>query len=80
VFAKSVKPAKPSLPNPNDHYRFQMIMLTETWFKLTNQLTASSGIISLDLANEFFADVIRNLFETFEGKKFKRFYYGDCFA
>jgi len=54
VFAKSAKPAKPLLPNPNDHCRFQMIMLTETWFKSTNQLIINSGINSLDLADEIF--------------------------
>jgi len=54
VFAKSAKPAKPLLPNPNNHYRFQMIMLAETWFKSANQLIANSGINSLDLADEIF--------------------------
>jgi len=54
VFTKSAKPAKPSLPDPNDHYRFQMIMLAGTWSKSASQLTASSGIISLDLADEIF--------------------------
>jgi len=54
VFAKSAKSAKPSLPDPNDHCRFQMIMLAETWFKSISQLTASSGIISLDLADKIF--------------------------
>jgi len=57
VFAKSAKPAKPakpSLPNPNDHCRFQMIMLAGTWFKSASQLIANSGIISLDLIDEFF--------------------------
>jgi len=54
VFAKSAKPAKPSLPDPNDHCRFQMIMLAGTWFKSASQLIASSGINSLDLANEIF--------------------------
>jgi len=54
VFAKSVKPAKPLLPNPNDYCRFQMIMLAGTWFKSANQLTASSGIILLDLADKIF--------------------------
>jgi len=51
VFAKS---AKPSLPNPNNHCRFQIIILVETWFKLISQLIASSGINSLDLADEIF--------------------------
>jgi len=54
VFAKSIKPAKPLLLNPNDHCRFQMIMLVKTWFKSTSQLIVRSGIISLDLANEIF--------------------------
>jgi len=54
VFAKSAKSAKPSLPNLNDHYRFQMIMLVRTWFKSTSQLIANSGINSLDLADEIF--------------------------
>jgi len=54
VFAKSAKPVKPSLLNPNNHYRFQMIMLTETWFKSVSQLIVSSKIISLDLADEIF--------------------------
>jgi len=54
VFAKSAKPAKPSLPDPNDHCRFQMIMLAGTWFKSASQLIASSGINSLDLADEIF--------------------------
>jgi len=51
IFTKSIKP---SLPNPNDYYRFQMIILTETWFKSINQLWASSEIISLDLIDEIF--------------------------
>jgi len=42
------------LPNPNDHYRFQMIILVKTWFKSTSQLIASSEINSLDLTNEIF--------------------------
>jgi len=54
VFAKSAKPAKPSLPNPNNHYRFQIIMLAGTWSKSANQLITSSGINSLDLADEIF--------------------------
>jgi len=54
VFTKSVKPAKPSLPDPNNHYRFQMIMLAGTWFKSANQLIINSGINSLDLADEIF--------------------------
>jgi len=54
VFAKSAKPAKPLLPDPNDHYRFQMIMLVGTWFKSASQLIASSGINSLDLVDEIF--------------------------
>jgi len=54
VFAKSAKPAKPSLPDPNNHYRFQMIMLAGTWFKSASQLIVSSGINSLDLADEIF--------------------------
>jgi len=54
VFAKSVKSAKPSLPDSNDHYRFQIIMLVGTWFKSANQLIVSSGINSLDLADEIF--------------------------
>jgi len=54
VFAKSVKPAKPLLPDPNDHYRFQIIMLAEIWFKSVSQLITSSGINSLDLINEIF--------------------------
>jgi len=54
VFAKSVKSAKSSLPDPNDHCRFQMIMLAKTWFKSANQLIVSSGIILLDLADEIF--------------------------
>jgi len=54
VFAKSVKLVKPSLFNPNDYYRFQMIMLIETWFKSVNQLIINSEIISLDLADEIF--------------------------
>jgi len=53
-FAKSAKSAKPSLLNPNDHCRFQMIMLVETWFKSANQLIINSGINSLDLADEIF--------------------------
>jgi len=54
VFVKSVKSAKPLLPNPNDHYRFQMIILVKTWFKSVSQLIVSSGINSLDLADEIF--------------------------
>jgi len=54
VFTKSAKSAKPSLPNPNDYCRFQMIMLAGTWFKSVSQLIASSGINSLDLADEIF--------------------------
>jgi len=54
VFAKSIKSAKPLLLNPNDYYRFQMIILTGIWFKSANQLIANSGINSLDLANEIF--------------------------
>jgi len=54
VFAKSAKSAKPSLPDPNDHCRFQMIMLAGTWFKSASQLIANSGINSLDLADEIF--------------------------
>jgi len=54
VFAKSAKPVKPSLPDPNDYYRFQIIMLAGTWFKSISQLIASSGINSLDLADEIF--------------------------
>jgi len=54
VFAKSAKPAKPLLLDPNNHYRFQIIMLAEIWFKSVNQLIASSGINSLDLADEIF--------------------------
>jgi len=54
VFAKSAKPAKPLLPDPNDYYRFQMIMLAGIWSKSVSQLTVSSGIISLDLADEIF--------------------------
>jgi len=54
VFAKSIKSAKSSLPNPNDYCRFQIIMLVGTWFKLANQLIANSGINSLDLTDEFF--------------------------
>jgi len=54
VFAKSAKSAKPSLPDPNDYYRFQMIMLAGIWFKSASQLIASSGINSLDLADEIF--------------------------
>jgi len=54
VFAKSAKPTKSLLPNPNDYCRFQMIMLAETWFKSANQLIASSGINLLDLADEIF--------------------------
>jgi len=53
-FAKSVKPAKPLLPNLNDYCRFQIIMLAKTWFKSVNQLIASSGINSLDLTDEIF--------------------------
>jgi len=56
VFAKS---AKLLLPDLNDYCRFQMIMLIEIWFKSINQLTVNSGIISLDLIDEIFADVIR---------------------
>jgi len=51
VFTKSIKS---SLLNPNDHCRFQMIMLVETWFKSANQLWINSGIISLDLIDEIF--------------------------
>jgi len=54
VFAKSAKPAKPSLFDPNDHCRFQMIMLAGTWFKSASQLIVSSEINSLDLADEIF--------------------------
>jgi len=54
VFAKSVKSIKPLLPNPNNHCRFQMIMLVETWFKSANQLIVNSGINSLNLADEIF--------------------------
>jgi len=54
VFAKSVKSAKPSLPNSNDHCRFQIIMLVETWFKSASQLIISSEINLFDLANEIF--------------------------
>jgi len=59
VFVKSAKPAKPSLPNPNDHCRFQMIILVETWFKSANQLIANqlitnSRINSLNLVDEIF--------------------------
>jgi len=54
VFAKSAKPAKPSLPNPNDYYRFQTIMLAGTWFKSASQLITNSGINSLDLADKNF--------------------------
>jgi len=54
VFAKSAKPTKSSLPDPNNHYRFQIIMLAGTWSKSASQLIASSGIISLDLADEIF--------------------------
>jgi len=38
VFVKLVKSAKPSLPNPNNHYRFQMIILVGAWFKSISQL------------------------------------------
>jgi len=54
VFAKSAKPTKPSLPDPNDHYRFQIIILIKTWFKSASQLIISSGINSLDLTDEIF--------------------------
>jgi len=54
VFAKSIKSTKPSLPDPNNYYRFQMIMLMKTWFKSVSQLIASSGINSLDLTDEIF--------------------------
>jgi len=54
VFAKSAKPAKPLLPDSNDYCRFQMIMLAEIWSKSASQLIASSGINSLDLADEIF--------------------------
>jgi len=54
VFAKSAKSVKPLLSNPNDHCRFQIIMLVKTWFKLVSQLIASSGINSLDLTDEIF--------------------------
>jgi len=54
VNAKSAKSAKPSLPDPNNHCWFQMIMLAGTWFKSASQLIASSGINSLDLADEIF--------------------------
>jgi len=54
VFAKSTKSVKPSLLNPNDHYRFQMIMLAKTGFKSANQLIINSGINSLNLADEIF--------------------------
>jgi len=54
VFAKSAKSAKPLLPDPNDHCRFQIIMLVETWFKSASQLIVNSGINSLDLADEIF--------------------------
>jgi len=47
MFAKLAKSAKPSLPNSNDYYRFQMIILIETWFKSINQLIVSLEIISL---------------------------------
>jgi len=46
--------SKWSLSVPNDHCRFQMIMLAKTWFKSASQLIVSSGIISLDLADEIF--------------------------
>jgi len=62
VFAKSAKPAKSLLPNSNNHCRFQMIMLTKTWFKLASQLIVSSKINSLDLVDEIFCWCIkRNL-------------------
>jgi len=54
VFTKSIKSIKPLLPDPNDYYRFQMIMLVEIWFKSINQLIVSSEIISLDLIDEIF--------------------------
>jgi len=54
VFIKSAKSAKPLLPDPNDYYRFQMIMLVGTWFKSANQLIANSGINSLDLTDKIF--------------------------
>jgi len=54
VFTKSAKPVKSLLPDPNNHYRFQIIMLIKTWFKSVNQLIVSSGINSLDLADEIF--------------------------
>jgi len=54
VFAKLAKPAKPSLPDPNDHCRFQIIILAETWFKSASQLITNSGINSLDLADKIF--------------------------
>jgi len=67
VFVKSVKSAKPSLFDPNDHCRFQMIMLAKTWFKSASQLIASSGINSLDLVDEIFCwwIYIRNIFRYF---------------
>jgi len=54
VFVKSTKSIKPSLFNPNDHCRFQIIMLIKTWFKSANQLIINSGINSLDLVNKIF--------------------------
>jgi len=54
VFVKLVKLIKSSLLDSNNHYRFQMIILVKTWFKSTNQLIVSSGIISLDLTAEIF--------------------------
>jgi len=54
VFIKSTKPAKPSLPDPNNYCRFQMIILTGIWFKSANQLIVNSGIILLDLTDEIF--------------------------
>jgi len=54
VFIKSIKSTKPSLFNPNDHCRFQIIMLVKTWFKSVNQLIVNSGINSLDLTDEIF--------------------------
>jgi len=54
VFTKLVKSVKPSLSNPNDYYRFQIIILTGTWFKSVSQLIVSSGINSLDLTDEIF--------------------------
>jgi len=68
VFAKWVKSAKPLLSNPNNHCRFQMIMLAKTWFKLINQLWVSSGIISLDLADEIFCWCIRTFF-NYKGRQ-----------